>query len=310
MSNTTDVSGFTAPDVAPDSARWASSESYWMPEHLVESAWLGHGSFAFWLIGALAPSTLVELGTHNGFSYFAFCEAANRLNIDMRAFAIDTWAGDDHAGFYGEDIFDLVVRVNSERYGARSTLLRGYFDDFVADFEDGTIDLLHIDGRHGYDDARHDFESWLPKMSERGVVLFHDIAEHDNGFGVWQLWDEVAVAHPSFSFAHSHGLGVIAVGSEVDPALRSLFEADADETARIREFYSARGSRIEAAYGLLRERAQLQAALAESDKRAFDTRNELAGVLNSIAWKSSAPLRWLIARVPRSVRLRLRGTAR
>ncbi|MES2092841.1 MAG: class I SAM-dependent methyltransferase [Actinomycetota bacterium] len=281
-----------------------------MPEHVVESAWLAHGPFAFWLVAALKPATFAELGTHNGFSYFVFCEAATRLHLDTRTFAIDTWAGDDHAGFYGDDIFDLVVRVNTERYTSRSTLLRGYFDDFAGKFEDGTIDLLHIDGRHGYDDARHDFESWLPKMSDRGVVLFHDIAEHDHGFGVWQLWDDVAARYPSFAFEHSHGLGVISVGPIIDPALQSLFDATVEETTLIREFYSARGQRVEAAYGLLREREQLRAAVVESDRRAFDSRKELAGVLNSIAWKSTVPLRWVTSKLPPALRLRMRGTGR
>jgi hypothetical protein len=286
---------------------WASAESYWMPEHVVESAWLGHGPFAFWVMAAVRPRVLAELGTHNGFSYFAFCEAAERLHLHTRTFAIDTWEGDDHAGFYTEDIYEMVSRVNAERQGHDSTLLRGYFDDFLESFDAGSIDLLHIDGRHGYDDAKHDFESWLPKLSEAGIVLFHDIAEHERGFGVWKLWAEVAATYPSFSFEHSHGLGMIAVGPDVPRALQPLFQADAAETTRIRDFYSGRGERVVAAYSLLLEREQLRIALVESDRQLQAGRHELNGLRNSVAWKSSAPLRWVIGRIPPGTRLRMRG---
>jgi len=54
---------------------------FWTPERLGRvSAWWGHVPFAFWLIDKCEPRLFVELGTH------------------------DTWAGDPHAGAYGEDV--------------------------------------------------------------------------------------------------------------------------------------------------------------------------------------------------------------
>jgi len=49
------------------------------------------------------PRTLFELGTNNGVSYSAFCQAVLRKGFDTRCYAVDTWKGDDQAGSYGEE---------------------------------------------------------------------------------------------------------------------------------------------------------------------------------------------------------------
>ena len=84
----------------------AQRSMFWRPTyHDENSAWIEHIPFAFWLIEAHRPQTFVELGTHQGASYSAFCQAVDRLGLDMHCFAVDTWKGDEHAGFYDEGVF-------------------------------------------------------------------------------------------------------------------------------------------------------------------------------------------------------------
>lgn len=191
---------------------YLSQASFWAPDYLVESAWSGHAPFAFWICGVCRPRRFVELGTHSGFSYFAFCQAVKLLELEAECFAVDTWRGDEHSGFYGEDVLRLVKEQNDAKYSGFSTLIRGTFDEALERFEDGSVDLLHIDGRHFYEDVRHDFESWRRKLSDGAVVLFHDTNVRQRGFGVFRFWAEISKEHQSFEFFHSHGLGVLVHG--------------------------------------------------------------------------------------------------
>lgn len=286
-----------AEESAEDGA-WISATSYWQPRWLMDSAWHRHAPFAFWLVDAIRPSSIVELGTHNGFSFFVFCEAIARLRLRATASAIDTWVGDEHAGFYGEEVYEEVSRIRQTFYPTIALLHRGYFDDFVQRWPDGDIDLLHIDGRHRYEDIRHDFTSWLPKLSEQGIVLFHDTAEHANGFGVWRFWEEVRERYPSFEFRHGHGLGVLAVGTTVPPRLSTFFAAADRQAEEIRARYEGLGAEVTRPIEteVARERAVQAVARCEQELATVQEQLQAAlrdrdALLDSTSWRVTAPLR-------------------
>jgi len=223
---------------------WLSPCSYWHPAHFTISAWVTHAPFAFWLMDVLRPTSVVELGTHYGYSCFVFAEAAKRLGLDCRIAALDSWLGDDQAGIYGEDVYESVVSTIEGDYADLVRPIRGYFDESRSLIPDRSVDLLHIDGRHGYDDVLADFTSWRTAVRDGGVVLFHDTAERQPGFGVWRLWEELAAEHPTFEFEHGHGLGVLAIGDVRAAPLAALFEADDETARRIRADYEALGDVI------------------------------------------------------------------
>jgi len=173
-------------------------------------AWVGHTPFAYWLVAALKPKILVELGTHGGGSYFSFCQSVIDNKLDTKTYAIDTWMGEKQAGFYSESLFKKVMDFNIEHFDNFSTLMKMTFDEALNEFDDNSVDLLHIDGFHSYEAVSNDFRTWYPKLSKEAIVLFHDTHEIKPGFGVHQFWDELKKEHHEqcFEFKHSHGLGM------------------------------------------------------------------------------------------------------
>lgn len=225
-----------------------------------QSAWHGHVPFAHWLVANTQPRRIVELGTHAGVSYAAMCQAVQRGGFPCECTAIDSWAGDDHSGAYGGDVLAELQAFNAQHFASFSRLLRANFDDAVSQFDDSSIDLLHIDGFHTYEAVRHDFETWRPKLSRRAIVLFHDTNVRVRDFGVWKFWEEIrhtGIGH--LEFLHAFGLGVLMTGPDAPPALAELCAAP---QAVLQSRFAALGERHELVYQRIRE-AETEAAPAE-----------------------------------------------
>jgi O-antigen biosynthesis protein len=193
------------------------------PKRIVEPySWIGHIPTAFLLVSELKPKTIVELGVHTGNSFFAFCQAVKKLGLKTMCYGIDTWEGDKHAGYYGDEIYNNVLKYSKDKYKENSILIRKCFDNALNDFKNKSIDLLHIDGLHTYEAVKHDFESWLPKISDKGVIIFHDTNVMRDDFGVYKLWKEISKKYPSFEFKHGYGLGVICVGNKIKEDFKKI----------------------------------------------------------------------------------------
>ena len=317
-SDASDVSPLGAEShLAIASTHWTqciSPVSFWPCSHLIGSAWLEHGPFAFWLIEALKPKTFVELGTQDGFSYLAFCQAVHRLGYNTASYAVGAWPYVENAGTSSEDDLARLDAFNNQNYAGFSQLLRQQFDEALPRFADGSIDLLHIDGHYTYEELQNTFKNWQPKLSSRGVVLIHNINGHDDDSGAWRLWSELKTRFPSFEFLHSGGLGVLGVGMEVPVPLQSLLTLRDGDVDIIRATYGRLGDAVKGAFELeqtkgdlvdaVTEQRRLRASFVEQKRQhaaEIATQEKALQELSRIAASIPKPLRMLIQRSVRAV---------
>ena len=184
------------------------------PMYDAPSSWWQHVPIAHFLIEAIKPKKVVELGTHYGVSFFSFCEAAEKYSMETFVYAIDTWEGDLQAGYYKDEVYEKVKKYRDKYHKQRSELIRSKFNDALDYFADKSIDLLHIDGFHTYTAVSEDYNSWKVKLKSDGTILFHDINVRKEDFGVWKLWEEIKndSEFTCIELMNGYGLGIATKG--------------------------------------------------------------------------------------------------
>ena len=283
--------------------------------------------FAFFAVAALRPRIMVELGTWKGDSYCALCQAVETLELETRCYAVDTWEGDAHTGRYGPEILEDLRAHHDPLYGG------SFSQPAPADVRRGGAAASRTARSTCSTSTARTATRPSPTTSRRGCRS--SASEGSSCFTTRACARPISASgasgtssratYPGFAFPHGHGLGVLAVGRDVDADfLDFLAAANSDPLAA--RFFSALGSRIAAtgprATRPRRGRAEAEAAAqpprlaaavergatarradrrgeldalrAERDRletqlRALDL--DLANVVHSISWRVTAPLR-------------------
>ena len=179
------------------------------------SPWSGHRNFAYDYVRNIIPTRIVELGSYYGCSSFSFLQAIKDANLKTEFYGIDTWMGDSFTeNDYHEDIFGAYKFVLETCFSEQNgSMLRCTFDEACSSFQDQSIDLLHIDGSHNYEDVKHDFMLWKNKVRTDGAVFFHDIScdlLYGEVMGSHLFWEELKKEYPyTLEFKFSFGLGIL-----------------------------------------------------------------------------------------------------
>jgi hypothetical protein len=277
---------------------------YYKPTQIYLSAWISHIPFMQWYMRNICPKLFVELGVHYGTSFLSACEIVKSYKIQSKCVAVDTWKGDSHSGFYDEEVFSKFMQ-EFVKYVEFAEFKRETFEDALHEFEDSSIDLLHIDGFHTYQAVKKDFYDYLPKMSKSGVIIMHDINVHTKGFGVHLFWQELKEKFSTFEFFHGHGLGIVVIGNDVNNNVIELVNSSEREKDSIRNLFKYLGSALEYEYYAEQEKESLKNDIAGIDilrvnllqennslKEKYDqVEHKLNSLEQSNSWRVTKPLR-------------------
>lgn len=264
---------------------------FWRPNFWAEAKWLEHLPFAFWLMEAGRPRVLVELGAGPAVSYFAFCQAVERLELETKCFAVHPWPAVGDSGTAHPGGFERIQAYNESQYAGFSRLVRSELQAAVHQFANGSIDLLHIaEGATGF--TADDLEAWLPKLSERGVLLVHGTAQREGSARMHRLLDRLRPEYRSFEFAHGDGLALVTLGAEQPELLRFLCDAGQSDTARraVHEVFFRLGRACADSHAVVREKAEtrrLGEAVARQQSEVDLLQNELQQAKHTLLAKTT-----------------------
>lgn len=177
----------------------------WKPNYLADLARADYVPLAFWLAESHRPRVLVELGAGAAVSYFAFCQVIERLNFSSRCFAVDDWSR--HASS-GNDSLAKVEAYSALHYEPFSTILEIDPWRSSSSFSEKSIDLLQINGKESFDTSAFDLASWLPKLSDRALLLVHGTSPSTSNPDIQSLVSRLKEHYSSFDFLHGEGLTI------------------------------------------------------------------------------------------------------
>ena len=121
------------------------------------------------MLGDMSCRRGVEIGTHYGDSALLWLHHSPNLHltcVDPYVVYNARLSQEERNKAY-EEAKEKLKPYNAEIIRAKSL-------DVVDDFEDRSLDFVHIDGNHLFDAVMRDLICWAPKVRGSGVVLLHD----------------------------------------------------------------------------------------------------------------------------------------
>jgi predicted O-methyltransferase YrrM len=146
------------------------------------------------LVKTTHSKVCVEIGVYKGSSLFAFAEILE--TIGGKITGIDPWSFEMSKNdietadkiyedyFYnqllkGQETFDIIYNnvsdiVSNNDMSKTITLIRKPSEDAFIEFENESIDIIHIDGNHNEMNVSRDILLYLPLVKKGGYIVMDD----------------------------------------------------------------------------------------------------------------------------------------
>jgi predicted O-methyltransferase YrrM len=122
---------------------------------------------------AKGKRSILEIGSYLGASACAFGAATE--HIGAKIYCIDTW-GNDAMSEGSKNTWQQFIE-NTKQFSSSIVPIKGWSYDVSGHLSGLTkeIDLLFIDGDHGYQGVKCDWEMYKSFLTRGSTVVFHDI---------------------------------------------------------------------------------------------------------------------------------------
>lgn len=164
-------------------------------EHNAQPESAGFGSIHYSLITNLRPEKVLAIGSRHGYvpSIIALALKANGSGaldfvdanygdtthgVDVAFGGVENWSGNPAEKFSRFGLRD-VISVHIQRSS-----------DFFAACE-SKYGYIYLDGNHSYEGCQFDFEESLKVATDSALIVLHDVAVTQPGFGVNRLFTEL-----------------------------------------------------------------------------------------------------------------------
>jgi len=117
----------------------------------------------------------VEIGVERARLSKAFCDRIPGIKL----FGVDPWKiYNGYEDYRSQEQLDQFLEITLETLKPypNVTLLKKTSAEALAEFEDGSLDFVYIDGNHDLFNVIHDITFWEKKVRPGGIISGHDYA--------------------------------------------------------------------------------------------------------------------------------------